>query len=66
MSESAAVVIVNGVFCNGLLPFEPVYYFKPISGWGSVVRQYPGPFAAYLAGSNAEVRCYHPKGDTSA
>lgn len=56
MSETATVVIVNGVFVNGFMPFEPVYYFKPISGWGSVVRQYPGPFTAYLAGSNKVVR----------
>ena len=38
------------------MPFEPVYYFKPISGWGSVVRQYPGKFTAYLTGSNKVVR----------
>lgn len=57
MSETAAVVIVNGVFVNGFLPFEPVYYFKNISGWGSVVRQYPGKFTAYLAGSNQVVPC---------
>lgn len=56
MAESATVVIVNGVFANGFVPFEPVYYFKPVSGWGSVVRQYPGPFTAYLAGSNKVVR----------
>lgn len=55
MSETATVVIVNGVFANGLMPFEPVFYFKPISGWGSVVRQYPGPFTAYLTGSNKVV-----------
>lgn len=62
MSETAPVVIVNGVFVNGYVPFEPVYYFKPISGFstvvGSVVRQYPGPFTAYLAGSNKVVRSY--------
>lgn len=56
MAETATVVIVNGVFVNGYVPFEPVYYFKPISGWGSVVRQYPGPFTAYLADSNKVVR----------
>ena len=55
MAETAPVVIVNGVFVNGYMPFEPVYYFKPISGWGSVVRQYPGPFTAYLANSNKVV-----------
>lgn len=55
MSETATVVIVNGVFVNGFVPFEPVYYFKNISGWGSVVRQYPGDFTAYLAGSNEVV-----------
>lgn len=56
MAETTTVVIVNGVFVNGYVPFEPVYYFKPISGWGSVVRQYPGPFTAYLANSNKVVR----------
>ena len=56
MAETATVVIVNGVFVNGYMPFEPVYYFKPISGWGSVVRQYPGKFTAYLTGSNKVVR----------
>lgn len=50
------MVIVNGVFVNGYMPFEPVYYFKPISGWGSVVRQYPGPFTTYLSPSNKVVR----------
>lgn len=58
MAETSTVVIVNGVFVNGYVPFEPVYYFKPISGWGSVVRQYPGPFTAYLADSNKVVRLY--------
>ncbi|CAM9209906.1 unnamed protein product [Choristocarpus tenellus] len=57
MSETAPVVIVNGVFLNGFVPFEPVYYFKPISGWGSLVRQYPSPFTAYLADSNKVVPC---------
>ncbi|CAM9437840.1 unnamed protein product [Laminaria digitata] len=57
MAETATVVIVNGVFVNGYMPFEPVYYFKPISGWGSVVRQYPGKFTAYLTGSNKVVPC---------
>ncbi|CBJ27451.1 conserved unknown protein [Ectocarpus siliculosus] len=57
MAETTTVVIVNGVFVNGYVPFEPVYYFKPISGWGSVVRQYPGPFTAYLANSNKVVPC---------
>lgn len=55
MAETATVVIINGVFVNGFVPFEPVYFFKPISGWGSVVRQYPGPFTAYLANSNKMV-----------
>ncbi|CAN0184305.1 unnamed protein product [Pylaiella littoralis] len=57
MAETATVVIVNGVFVNGYMPFEPVYYFKPISGWGSVVRQYPGPFTTYLSPSNKVVPC---------
>ncbi|CAM9698182.1 unnamed protein product [Discosporangium mesarthrocarpum] len=57
MSKTATVVIVNGVFMNGFIPFEPVYYFKPISGWGSLVRQYPSPFTAYLAGTNEVVPC---------
>lgn len=56
MAETATVVIVNGVFVNGYVPFEPVYFFKPISGWGSVVRQYPSDFTAYLADSNKVVR----------
>lgn len=60
MSETATVVIVNGVFINGFVPFEPVYYFKNISGWGSVVRQYPGDFTAYLAGTNEVVGQVHP------
>ncbi|CAN0386648.1 unnamed protein product, partial [Hapterophycus canaliculatus] len=44
-------------FVNGYVPFEPVYFFKPISGWGSVVRQYPSDFTAYLADSNKVVPC---------
>ncbi|CAM9309029.1 unnamed protein product [Scytosiphon promiscuus] len=57
MAETATVIIVNGVFVNGYVPFEPVYFFKPISGWGSVVRQYPSDFTAYLADSNKVVPC---------
>lgn len=55
MSQTSTVVVVNGVFVNGFIPFEPVYFFKPISGWGSLVRQYPGNFVAYCAGTNEVV-----------
>jgi hypothetical protein len=32
LGATAAVVICNGLFANGYTEFQPVYYFKPISG----------------------------------
>jgi hypothetical protein len=32
LGATAAVIICNGLFANGYTEFQPVYYFKPISG----------------------------------
>lgn len=35
------VVVCNGLFYNGLAPFEPVFYMKPCTGWGVVLLEFP-------------------------
>ncbi|CAM9498462.1 unnamed protein product [Chrysoparadoxa australica] len=53
----AKVVICNGLFNAGYSTFETAYYFKPISSWGYLLRQYPQDWTAYVAGSNAVASC---------
>lgn len=40
------VVVLNGVFRNGLDWLTPVYYLKPCSGWGVLCREWPGKYIA--------------------
>uniref|UniRef100_A0A7S2XUE4 DUF1995 domain-containing protein n=1 Tax=Fibrocapsa japonica TaxID=94617 RepID=A0A7S2XUE4_9STRA len=50
LGETAPVVVVNGLFNNGYGALEPVYYLKPFSGWGYLMRQFPNDFTVYLTG----------------
>jgi hypothetical protein len=48
-SGIARVVVANGVFSNGVDWLEPVFYLKPCSGWGCLLRDWPSPFEAVSA-----------------
>lgn len=48
-NEGRRVIIANGVFHNGLDWIEPIFYVRPCSGWGFLIREYPGDWKAVSA-----------------
>eukprot|EP00611_Tribonema_gayanum_P003250 TRINITY_DN12526_c0_g1_i1.p1 TRINITY_DN12526_c0_g1~~TRINITY_DN12526_c0_g1_i1.p1 ORF type:complete len:189 (+),score=53.80 TRINITY_DN12526_c0_g1_i1:514-1080(+) len=57
MGKVAPVVVCNGLFANGYEAFTPVYYFKPISGWGFLLKSYPADWTVFLAGTEEVLPC---------
>jgi len=51
LSKVVPSIVVNGVCNNGYYLFDPCYYFKPISGRGYLIKQYPDNFKVYSASS---------------
>jgi hypothetical protein len=45
------VLVANGLFRNGLNWLEPVFYVKPCSGWGTLIKDYPNPYEVVSAKS---------------
>jgi hypothetical protein len=45
------VLVANGLFRNGLDWLEPVFYVKPCSGWGTLIKDYPNPYEVVSAKS---------------
>lgn len=43
------VVVANGLFNNGLDWLEPVFYVRPCSGWGVLIREFPATWKAVSA-----------------
>jgi hypothetical protein len=46
-------VVCNGRCSNGLEWLEPVFYVKPCTGWGVVLREYPRGFEVVSARTGA-------------
>lgn len=49
-------IVVNGLFNNGYADFTPTYYFKPISGWGYLIKKHPENWIVYSS-SGAKIAC---------
>lgn len=43
------VIVANGLFHNGLDWLESVFYVKPCSGWGVLMKEYPHDYIAVSA-----------------
>lgn len=50
-----AVVVCNGLFFNGSVPFEPVFFVKPCTGWGVVMLEFPSRVYQAVSGRTGKV-----------
>lgn len=53
--DGRTVVVCNGLFYNGSVPFEPVFYVKPCTGWGVVMLEFPNRVYQAVSGRTGNV-----------